>query len=131
MIPSTSVPDSTRSKRGRTASPDNGDRAALTIPHDPSGNGVLNSDSWQKIRKTAANLAQLAQMLLTLLLRFNWRILPNQANGSARPTPADNWQIPINEETWRRLQKLRLRGESISECIIRVIIITQLKRGLL
>jgi hypothetical protein len=73
---------------GRTASPDNGDRAALTIPHDPSGNGVLNSDSWQKIRKTAANLAQLAQMLLTLLLRFNWRILPNQANGSARPTPA-------------------------------------------
>jgi hypothetical protein len=30
-----------------------------------------------------------------------------------------------------RLQKVRLRGESISECIIRVIIITHLKRGLL
>jgi predicted CopG family antitoxin len=45
--------------------------------------------------------------------------------------PNGNWQIPIDEGTWRRLQKLRLRGESISECIIRVIIVTQLKRGLL
>jgi hypothetical protein len=41
---------------GRTArSPDNGHRAALTFPHDPPRNGVLNSVSWQKIRKTAAN----------------------------------------------------------------------------
>jgi hypothetical protein len=44
------------SKKGQPAmSPDNGQRAALTIPHDPPLNGVLNSDSWQKIRKTAAN----------------------------------------------------------------------------
>jgi hypothetical protein len=50
---------------------------------------------------------------------------------TARRLPNGNWQIPINEEMWRRLQKLRLRDESISECIIRVIIITQLKRGLL
>ena len=50
---------------------------------------------------------------------------------TARRLPNGNWQIPIDEETWRRLQKLRLRGESISECIIRVMIITHLKRGLL
>jgi len=50
---------------------------------------------------------------------------------TARQLPNGNWKIPIDEETWRRLQKLRLRGESISECIIRVIIITHLKRGLL
>ena len=29
--------------------------SALTIPHDPPRNGVLSSDPWQKIRKTAAN----------------------------------------------------------------------------
>jgi hypothetical protein len=45
--------------------------------------------------------------------------------------PNGNWRIPIDEDMWRRLQKLRLRGESISECIIRIVIITQLKRGLL
>jgi hypothetical protein len=28
---------------------------ALTIQHDPPRNGVLSSDPWQKIRKTAAN----------------------------------------------------------------------------
>ena len=50
---------------------------------------------------------------------------------TARQLPNGNWQISIDEETWRRLQKVRLRGESISECIIRVIIITHLKRGLL
>jgi hypothetical protein len=50
---------------------------------------------------------------------------------TARRLPNGNWQIPIDEETWRRLQKMQLRGESISECIVRVIIITQLKRGLL
>jgi len=27
----------------------------LTIQHDPPRNGVLSSDPWQKIRKTAAN----------------------------------------------------------------------------
>jgi hypothetical protein len=41
------------------------------------------------------------------------------------------WQIPIDEETWRRLHKIRRPDESISDCIIRVIIITQHKRGLL
>jgi len=45
--------------------------------------------------------------------------------------PKGNWQIPIDEETWRRLQKVRLRNESISECIIRVLIITHLRRGML
>jgi hypothetical protein len=45
--------------------------------------------------------------------------------------PNGNWQIPIDEETWRRLQKVQLSGESMSECIIRVIIVTHLKRGLL
>ena len=33
---------------------------------------------------------------------------------TARRLPNGNWQIPIDEETWRRLQKVRLRGESIS-----------------
>jgi hypothetical protein len=41
------------------------------------------------------------------------------------------WQIAIDAETWKRLQKVRLHGESISDCIIRVIIVTQHKRGLL
>jgi hypothetical protein len=50
---------------------------------------------------------------------------------TARRLPNGNWQIPIDEDTWRRLQKVRLRGESISECIIRITVITQLKRGLL
>ena len=49
----------------------------------------------------------------------------------ARRLPNGNWQIPIDEETCRRLEKVRLCGESISECIIRVTIITHLKRGLL
>ncbi len=42
-----------------------------------------------------------------------------------------NWRIPINEETWQRLHRIRRPGESISDCIIRVIIIIQHKRGLL
>jgi hypothetical protein len=50
---------------------------------------------------------------------------------TARRLPNGNWQIPIDEGTWRRLQKVRLRGESISECIICITIITHLKRGLL
>src|SRR5690242_10855435 len=44
------------SERGRTAwSPDDNHRTALTVPHDPLRNGVLNPDSWRKIRKNAAN----------------------------------------------------------------------------
>ena len=50
---------------------------------------------------------------------------------AARRLPNGNWQIPIDEDTCRRLQKVRLRGESISECIIRITVITHLKRGLL
>ena len=33
-------------------------------------------------------------------------------------------------ETWQRLQKVRRHGETISDCIIRVIIVTQHKHGL-
>jgi hypothetical protein len=51
------------------------------------------------------------------------QILPRLTNG--------NWRIPIDSETWQRLQKVRLHGESISDCIIRVIIIIQHRRGLL
>jgi hypothetical protein len=40
------------------------------------------------------------------------------------------WQMQIDAETWRRLQKVRRHGETISDCIIRVIIVTQHKRGL-
>ena len=42
-----------------------------------------------------------------------------------------NWQMPVDAETWRRLQNMQLQGESISDCIIRVIIITLHQRGLL
>jgi hypothetical protein len=46
-----------------------------------------------------------------------------------RRLPNGNWQVPIDGELWQRLQKLRRRGESISDCIIRVIIITLHTRG--
>jgi len=49
----------------------------------------------------------------------------------ARRLPNGKWQIPIDAETWLRLQKVRRQGESISDCIIRVIIVTQYKHGLL
>ena len=39
------------------------------------------------------------------------------------------WQVQIDAETWQRLQKVRRPGETISDCIIRVIIVTQHKRG--
>jgi hypothetical protein len=39
--------------------------------------------------------------------------------------------MPIDAETWQRLQKVRLHGESMSDCIIRVIIIIQHRRGFL
>jgi hypothetical protein len=41
------------------------------------------------------------------------------------------WQIQIDEVTWQMLHKARRPGESVSDCIIRVIIIVQHKRGLL
>ena len=49
---------------------------------------------------------------------------------TGRRLPNGNWQIPINAATRQRLEKLRRQGESISDCIIRVIIITQHRRGL-
>ena len=45
--------------------------------------------------------------------------------------PNGNWQMPVDAETWKRLHKVRLHGESISDCIIRVIIVTLHQRGLL
>jgi hypothetical protein len=45
--------------------------------------------------------------------------------------PSGNWQIAVDAELWRRLQRLRRQGETISDCIIRAIIITQHRRGLL
>jgi hypothetical protein len=48
---------------------------------------------------------------------------------SERRLSNGNWQLSIEAETWQRLQKVRRHGESISDCIIRVIIITQHKRG--
>jgi hypothetical protein len=51
------------------------------------------------------------------------QILPRLPNGY--------WRIPIDSKTWQRLQKVRLHGESISDCIIRVIIIIQHRRALL
>ena len=40
------------------------------------------------------------------------------------------WRMQIDAETWQRLQKVRRHGETISDCIIRVIIVTQHRRGL-
>ena len=45
--------------------------------------------------------------------------------------PNGNWQMPVDAKMWERLERLRRRGESISDCIIRVIIITLHRRGLL
>ena len=45
--------------------------------------------------------------------------------------PNGKWRMQIDAETWQRLQKVRQNGESISDCIIRVIIVTRHKRGLL
>jgi hypothetical protein len=45
--------------------------------------------------------------------------------------PNGKWQISIKAETWQWLQKVRLHDESISDCIIRVIIVTEYNRGLL
>jgi hypothetical protein len=57
---------------------------------------------------------------------------------SAEPLPRDgrrlsneNWRVPIETNTLQRLQEVRLKGETISDCIIRVVIITLHKRGLL
>jgi hypothetical protein len=49
--------------------------------------------------------------------------LPRSPNGKR--------QIPIDAGTWQWPQKLRLHGESVSDCIIRVMVVSQHKRGLL
>ena len=43
--------------------------------------------------------------------------------------PNGKWRIPISEETWQWLQKVRRAGETISDCIIRAIIVSEYKRG--
>ena len=50
---------------------------------------------------------------------------------TGRRLPNGNWQMPVDAETWKWLQKVRLHGESMSDCVIRVIIIVQHQRGLL
>lgn len=48
-----------------------------------------------------------------------------------RRLPNGNWQMPVDLETWAWLQKIRFHDKSISDCIIRVIIITLHQRGLM
>ena len=50
---------------------------------------------------------------------------------SGRRLSNGNWQLPVDAETLRRLQKVRLHGESVSDCIIRIIIVILHRRGLL
>jgi hypothetical protein len=49
-------------------------------------------------------------------------------DGTGRRLQSGKWQISISEETWRWLQKLQRPGETISDCVIRLTIITQHKR---
>jgi hypothetical protein len=49
---------------------------------------------------------------------------------TGRRLPNGNWQIPIDAATRQWLEKLRRQGESISDCIIRIIIISEHKRSL-
>ena len=80
------------------------------------------------------------------LRRFNWlivlgqaiaargkhqprRLLPNSLSNGSRG--ACQTAIGRCRSMWRRLPKVRLHGESISDCIIRVVIITLRQRGLL
>jgi len=48
---------------------------------------------------------------------------------TGRRLPNGKWQITIDAAMWQRLERLRRQGESISDCIIRVIIITQHRRS--
>lgn len=47
-----------------------------------------------------------------------------------RRLPSGNWRTEIDAATWRWLQRLRRQDESVSDCIIRIVIITLHKRGL-
>ncbi|MGY3606651.1 MULTISPECIES: hypothetical protein [unclassified Bradyrhizobium] len=49
---------------------------------------------------------------------------------TGRRLPNGNWVIPVNEATWERLQQARRQGETISDCIIRLMIVTLHKYGL-
>ena len=49
---------------------------------------------------------------------------------AGRRLPSGNWRTEIDAATWQWLQGLRLQGESISDCIIRIVIIALHKRGL-
>jgi hypothetical protein len=48
---------------------------------------------------------------------------------SGQRLPNGDWRLPIDAETWKRLQKVRLHGESISDCIIRIIIVILYRRS--
>ncbi|MBR0697144.1 hypothetical protein [Bradyrhizobium lablabi] len=50
---------------------------------------------------------------------------------TGRRLPNGNWQLPVDAETLKCLQKVRRPGESMSDCIIRAIIIVLHQRGLL
>jgi hypothetical protein len=44
--------------------------------------------------------------------------------------PNGKWQMQIDVETWQRLRKVQRHGETISDCIIRIIIVTSTRAGL-
>jgi hypothetical protein len=44
--------------------------------------------------------------------------------------PNGNWRTEIDEATCRWLQNLRRQGESLSDCIIRLVIVSSYRRGL-
>ncbi|MFH0299752.1 hypothetical protein AAFX91_21465 [Bradyrhizobium sp. 31Argb] len=60
------------------------------------------------------------------------RALIESAAGAptGRRLPNGNWLIPVNEATLAGLQQVRLRGETISDCIIRLMIVALHKYGL-
>ncbi|GLR85837.1 hypothetical protein GCM10007857_25480 [Bradyrhizobium iriomotense] len=49
---------------------------------------------------------------------------------TGRRLPNGNWQTEIDAATSKWLQRLQLDGESVSDCIIRLVIISLHKRGL-
>ena len=44
--------------------------------------------------------------------------------------PNGNWRVPVDAKTLHWLEKLQRNGETISDCIIRIVIISLHKRGL-
>jgi hypothetical protein len=44
--------------------------------------------------------------------------------------PNGNWRVPVDANTLHWLEKLQRNGETISDCIIRIVIISLHKRGL-